>query len=57
MDSFVILMLEKYGNGAIVFGVIIYLVVEGVLDIGTDLISHAIIKRKERKQNSEYYEN
>lgn len=49
MDAFILLLLEKYGGVAILFGFVIYLVVEGLLDIATDLISHKLIKRIEEE--------
>ena len=49
MDGFILLLLEKYGSGVLIFGVVIYLLVEGFLDVTTDLISHEIIKRRERE--------
>ena len=49
MDSFIILMLEKYGHSVLVFGVLVYLAVEGFLDIATDILSHKIIKRMDRE--------
>jgi len=48
MDGFIILLIDKYGWGALVGGIILYLIVEGGLDIATDLLSHKIIKRIER---------
>ena len=49
LDSFIILMLEKYGHSVLVFGVLVYLAVEGFLDIATDILSHKIIKRMDRE--------
>ena len=49
MDGFLILLLDKYGWTAIVGGVILYLLIEGGLDIATDILSHKIIKRMEKE--------
>ena len=49
MDGFIILLIDRFGWGALVGGVLLYLVVEGSLDVATDLISHAIIKRREKE--------
>ena len=49
MDGFIILLVQKYGYGALVFGVILYLMVEGGLDIVTDLISHRLIKKIDKE--------
>lgn len=49
MDGFIILLINKFGYGALVGGIALYLIVEGLLDVTTDLISHKIIKRIERK--------
>lgn len=54
MDGFIILLIDRFGWGALVGGVLLYLVVEGALDISTDLISHSIIKRREKKANEEW---
>lgn len=53
MDGFIIILIQKYGWGALVFGVFFYLLIEGGLDIATDLISHKLIKSKERKERGE----
>ena len=53
MDSFIILLLEKYGHSVLVFGVLVYLAVEGFLDIATDLISYQIIERIKEKNDRE----
>lgn len=53
MDGFIIILIQKYGWGALILGIISYLVLEGGLDIATDLISHKIIKNKERKDRGE----
>ena len=39
---------------ALVGGIALYLLVEGGLDIATDMISHKIIKNKERKERGEW---
>ena len=49
MDVFILLLLEKYGGTAILFGVVLYLTVEGFLDVATDILSHKIIKRIEKE--------
>ena len=49
MDAFILLLVERYGGMALIGGIVLYLVIEGALDIGTDLISHEIIKRKEKE--------
>lgn len=54
MDGFIIILIQKYGWGALIFGVLAYLVVEGGLDIATDLISHKLIKDRERKERGEW---
>ena len=45
LDSFILLLIQKYGYGVLVFGIILYVLVEGGLDIVTDIISHKIIKK------------
>ena len=49
MDAFLLLLLEKYGGTAIGLGIVLYLLVEGFLDIATDILSHKIIKRMEKE--------
>ena len=49
MDGFIILLIDKYGWVALIGGVILYLIVEGGLDIATDILSHKIIKRMEKE--------
>ena len=49
MDSFIIILLEKYGYGVLVFGVLLYLLVEGGMDIATDILSHRIIKKMDKE--------
>jgi len=49
VDGFIILLIDRFGWGALVGGVFLYLVVEGGLDIATDLISHKLIKRIEKE--------
>ncbi len=45
MDDLVILLFDKWGYGALVGGLILYLLLEGGLDLVTDWISD---KRRER---------
>ena len=45
MDDLIIWAIEKYGYGALVFGLVAYLLIEGGLDVVTDWISD---KRRER---------
>jgi len=45
MDGFIILLIDRFGWGALVGGIILYLIVEGGLDIATDILSYKIIKR------------
>jgi len=49
MDGFIILLINKYGWGALIGGILLYLIVEGGLDIATDLISHELIRRREKE--------
>ena len=49
MDTFILFLIEKYGTGVLVFGIVIYLFTEGILDVATDLISHRIIKRIDKE--------
>lgn len=48
MDGFIILLIDKYGWGMLVFGILLYLFVEGGLDIVTDLLSHKLIQRMDK---------
>jgi len=54
MDGFLVLLIDKYGWVALIGGIFLYLIIEGGLDIATDLISHSIIKRREKKANEEW---
>lgn len=49
MDGFIILLIDRFGWGALVGGIIFYLIVEGGLDIATDILSHKIIKRMDKE--------
>ena len=49
MDGFIILLIDRFGWGALVGGIILYLIVEGGLDIATDMLSHHIIKRIDKE--------
>ena len=49
MDSFILLLIQKYGYGVLVFGIILYVLVEGGLDVVTDIISHKIIKKIDKE--------
>ena len=50
MDGFIILLINRFGWGALVFGIVLYLVIEGGLDIATDLIVLRIVREREKKQ-------
>lgn len=52
MDGFIIILIQKYGWGALVFGIIAYLLIEGGLDIVTDLISYKILSKKKKKRRN-----
>ena len=52
MDALISLMISKFGWGALVFGLVAYLVIEGGLDILTDEISYRIQQRREKKNDS-----
>ena len=54
MDALIAFLISKFGWGALVGGVVLYLIVEGGLDVATDMISHKIIKNKERKERGEW---
>ena len=49
MDGFIILLIDRFGWGALIGGILLYLIVEGGLDIATDILSHKIIKRIEKE--------
>ena len=49
MDGFIVLLIAKYGWGALIGGIVLYLVVEGGLDVATDLISHKILTHKKKE--------
>ena len=53
MDALIAFLISKFGWGALVGGFVMYLLIEGSLDIATDIISHRIIKNKERKERGE----
>ena len=54
MDSLIAFLISKFGWGALVGGLALYLLIEGSLDIATDMISHKIIKSRERKERGEW---
>ena len=47
MDTLIQWLVDKFGWGALVFGILAYLVIEGGLDVVTDEISYRIQKRRE----------
>ena len=49
MDGFIVLLIDKYGWAALIGGVFLYLIVEGGLDIATDIISHKIVKKMDKE--------
>jgi len=48
MDSIIGWMIENWGWGALVVGFVVYVIVEGGLDIVTDIISHELIERRKK---------
>ena len=69
MDTLIQWMVDKFGWGALVLGVLVYLIIEGGLDVTTDEISYRIQRRRiekeaeqqrasevEEKKNKEIYE-
>jgi hypothetical protein len=53
IDGFIILLIDKYGWGALIGGIVLYLVIEGGLDIATDLLSDSILRRRKAKRDGE----
>jgi hypothetical protein len=53
VDGFIILLIDKYGWGALIGGIVLYLVIEGGLDIATDLLSDSILRRRKAKRDGE----
>jgi len=53
MDGFIILLIDKYGWTALIGGIVLYLIVEGGLDIVTDLISDELLERKKSRRDPE----
>lgn len=49
MDDLIIWLIQKHGWGALVLGVLAYLLIEGGLDIVTDLISNYLINKKKKR--------
>lgn len=49
MDTLIQWMVDKFGWGALVVGVLAYLLIEGGLDVATDEISYRIQRRRSEK--------
>ena len=48
MDTLIQWLVTKWGWGALVLGILLYLLIEGGLDVVTDEISYRIQKRREK---------
>ena len=51
MDTLIAFLVDKFGWGALIFGLFLYLVVEGFLDVVTDIISHKILEKKRGRRS------
>ena len=53
MDTLIQWMVDKFGWGALVLGVLSYLLIEGGLDVATDEISYRIQRRRIEKESEQ----
>ena len=48
MDTLIAFLVYKFGWWALIIGLCLYLVIEGGLDVLTDIISHKILEKKRK---------
>ena len=53
MDTLIQWLVDKFGWGALVFGILAYLVIEGGLDVVTDELSYRIQRRRIEKESEQ----
>ena len=51
MDTLIAFLVDRLGWGALILGLVLYLVIEGGLDVITDIISHKILEKKRGRRS------